>query len=197
VIKRKIMPEHICVVDLQGNILYTPPGLKPSGETGMHLRFYQKREDVVAVMHAHPPLLVGFSFNEDACRLMALPTLPESMTQLGQIVTIPYVAPNSEALDRSFDTYMMQCNGFIMQNHGCLVCSSNSILDTVEMVHVMETMAQSLTVARIMGDDIHTLNYDNIQKLDDLLQIRGESMPAARGYFSSMADVFCEKREAQ
>ena len=189
-VKRKIGPEHVCAVDLEGNILYAPEGLHPSGETGMHLRIYRKRSDVVAVMHAHPPILIGFSFNEDAYELMKLPALPESMTQLGPIITIPYVEPNSKALDESFDPYIMQSNGFIMQNHGCLVCSSGSILDTVEMVQVMETMAKSFTVAKIMGDDINTLTGDNVKKLDELLRLREEKLTAARGYYDSMAAVF-------
>ena len=36
-------------------------GLRPSSEMKMHLRCYEKRPDVMCVVHAHPPGATGFA----------------------------------------------------------------------------------------------------------------------------------------
>ncbi|MBQ2890882.1 MAG: class II aldolase/adducin family protein, partial [Clostridia bacterium] len=54
-------PDYICKIDGQGNILHANPGFKPSSEIKMHLRVYQKRPDVKAVVHAHPIFATAFA----------------------------------------------------------------------------------------------------------------------------------------
>ena len=46
-------PEYICKIDKDGNVLQANKGFKPSSEIKMHLRVYQQRPDVKAVVHAH------------------------------------------------------------------------------------------------------------------------------------------------
>ena len=54
--KRLMRPEYLCAVRLNGEIIYTPEGKKPTGELFMHLHCLRKRPDIKAVMHAHPPI---------------------------------------------------------------------------------------------------------------------------------------------
>ena len=47
-------PEYICKVDAKGNVLQANGNFRPSSEIKMHMRVYEKRPDVNAVVHAHP-----------------------------------------------------------------------------------------------------------------------------------------------
>ena len=53
--KSFITPEKLVILDKEGNILEAEEGYRPSSEIKMHLRCYDKREDVFSVIHAHPP----------------------------------------------------------------------------------------------------------------------------------------------
>ena len=67
--KSFITPEKLVHIDGDGNILEAEEGCRPSSEIKMHLRCYQEREDVGAVLHAHPPVATGF-----ACLLYTSPS---------------------------------------------------------------------------------------------------------------------------
>ena len=59
--KSFITPEKLVHIDKEGNILEAEDCCRPSSEIKMHLRCYQEREDVGAVLHAHPPVATGFA----------------------------------------------------------------------------------------------------------------------------------------
>ena len=46
-------PEYICKVDAKGNVIQAHGNFRPSSEIKMHMRGYEKRPDVGAVVHAH------------------------------------------------------------------------------------------------------------------------------------------------
>lgn len=54
-------PEFICKIDMQGNVLQANGNFRPSSEIKMHLRVYEKRPDVGAVVHAHPNFATAFA----------------------------------------------------------------------------------------------------------------------------------------
>ena len=56
-----VEPEQNILVNLEGEILDSPMGLKGSKETGFHLAAYQVRPDIVAIAHVHPPYATAFS----------------------------------------------------------------------------------------------------------------------------------------
>ena len=53
--------EDIIIVDLEGNIVEMKEGLKPSSETGMHLIFYNNRDDANAIVHTHSKFATAIS----------------------------------------------------------------------------------------------------------------------------------------
>ena len=59
--KSFITPETIVKTDAEGNVLEAAEGYRPSSEIKMHLRCYQEREDIGAVVHAHPPTATGYA----------------------------------------------------------------------------------------------------------------------------------------
>lgn len=59
--KSFITPDKLIILDSEGKVLEAAQGLRPSSEIKMHLRCYDKREDVFSVIHAHPPGTTGFA----------------------------------------------------------------------------------------------------------------------------------------
>ena len=56
-----IDPEINLLVNLGGEIIESPFGLKPSKECSFHLVVYQLRPDVGAIAHVHPPYATAYS----------------------------------------------------------------------------------------------------------------------------------------
>ena len=54
-----LRPEHMVVVDLQGQIV--EGDLKPSSDTASHLYIYRHRPDVGGVVHTHSPYATAFA----------------------------------------------------------------------------------------------------------------------------------------
>ncbi|MBL0172279.1 MAG: class II aldolase/adducin family protein, partial [Gemmatimonadaceae bacterium] len=63
----------------------SPP--RPSSELQMHLGIYGSRADVMAVVHAHPPVATGFA---TAGRTIPADVLPEVPVVLGPVALVPY-----------------------------------------------------------------------------------------------------------
>ncbi|MGH7711640.1 MAG: class II aldolase/adducin family protein [Gemmatimonadaceae bacterium] len=86
-----------------------------STEQAMHVRLYRRRDDVGAVVHAHPSVATAF-----AAAGVALPTdvLPELIFQLGNIAYVPFVVPGSEAVADAMEPYITDHDVFLLANHG-------------------------------------------------------------------------------
>lgn len=190
IVKRKICFDDICILDLDGKPQFIPDGRKPTGEYFMHLHILKLRPDIKAIMHAHPPLLIGMSLTDEGQEAMRKAVLPDAATFLGPILTIPYVRPNGDALGYSFDPYIMHANAFIMGNHGCLVCSRTGITDTVDACQVMEVHAKAAITCQIFEDNIRILNEQNMEGMDKLLVQRAEVMPCPPGRYQTMSEMF-------
>ena len=59
--KSMVTPEMIVHINKAGEMIETVDGYRPSSEMRMHFRCYEEREDVGAVLHAHPPVATGFA----------------------------------------------------------------------------------------------------------------------------------------
>lgn len=188
--KRLIRPEDICVLNMEGEPLYIPEGKKPTGETFMHLRVLNKRPDINAVMHAHPPLVTALSTSEGGKRALLLPLIPEAMMQLGPVITVPYADPNMQELAYQFDPVVNDSNGFVLESHGALVCSSNGVLPAIESLQVMESLAQSIIVGRIMGKKLKTLTREDTEGIDQVIRELGWPLPGAPGRYRNITEMF-------
>lgn len=172
--KRNMAFEDICAVNLKGETIYAPSGKKPTGETPFHIRIMNVRPDVKAIVHAHPPVLTGFAIAHSD--LLSRPLLPEPIIEVGPMLNVEYAAPLSQKLSENFDKVIMKSNGFLMENHGALICNINNIAEAVEQLQMMETLAESLVVAKIMGS-IETISSRDVADLEDVIRIRSLKTP--------------------
>ncbi len=174
--KRQMRFEDICFIDASGNVVYAPEGKKPTGETPFHVRIMNMRKDVRAIVHAHPPVLTGFAIA--GTNLMERPFLPEPILEVGPMLNVAYATPLSEELSENFDAVIHKSNGFLMQNHGALVCNVNDITEAVEHMEMMEAMAQSICVAKILGN-ANEIPTEYVRDLDNVIRIRNLKMPGS------------------
>ncbi len=185
--KRVMCFDDICAVDPDGNLLFSTEGKKPTGELPFHLRIMRRRPDVKAIVHGHPPIMTGFAIaNSD---LLEKPFLPEPVIEVGPILRVPYETPLSEALSEQFDKVIHQSNGFLMENHGALLCSVNGILEAVEFMQMIECMAQSILVSMQLGY-CKPLSTSCVKELDKVVAMRNLNMPGAPGRFVSATQLY-------
>ena len=186
-LKRTMRFEDICVIDLDGNILFAPEGKRPTGEWPFHTRIMKKRPDVRALVHAHPPVLTGFAIAGGG--LMEKPFLPEPITEIGPILMVPYETPLTEKLSEQFDAVIDKSNGFLMENHGAVFCSPIGIGDAVELLNMAECMAASVLVAKLLGN-AKPIDDDHVREMDYVIQVRNLKMPGADGRFHSASALY-------
>ena len=163
--KIDVSPSDLVIVDPQDRRVAGPG--RASSELGMHLRIYDSRPDVGAVVHAHPPLATAFGVaGED---LMA-PVLPEIVILTGGVPLVPYATPGSAALADAIEPFLEQHDAFLMANHG-----ATSLGSTLSSAHArmesVEHAARTLLAARVLGR-VTTLSAT---QYDELLAMRARS----------------------
>ena len=143
--KVDVRADMLVAVDVAGNVLEGET--RPSSEMKMHLRIYQRRPDVNAVVHAHPPTATGFGV---AGMAITAPVLPEVILQMGTVPLVPYATPGTEALPDSLEPFLMKHDAFLLANHGATTVGA-----TLEAAHQrmesLEHAARILFVARSLG----------------------------------------------
>lgn len=188
VAKADVRFEDICAINMKGEVVYAKEGRRPTGEWPFHLRIMLKRPDVKGIIHAHPPILTGFAIAGGD--VMQRAYLPESAFEIGPMMMVPYAVPLSEELAENFDAYITKSNGFLMQNHGCLMVSPEGLKRCLEMMEMMEAQGKSMIVAKILGN-MPCFSREEINKLDtDVMRVRNMPMPGLPGEVKQLADIF-------
>jgi L-fuculose-phosphate aldolase len=156
--KCDIGPEDLVVLTVGG--VPIGGGLRPSSEIALHVRAYEKRPDVSAVVHAHPPFATAFGVTG---RSLPDNVLPEVTVLLGPVPLVPYATPGSAELARRFDPFWAGHDAFLMANHGALALGSNLHIAHQRM-ETMEHAARIVATAQALGrvevltqDDVHVL----------------------------------------
>ena len=143
--KVDVTPDDLVVVSLEGRV--REGRRAPSSELRMHLRIYQRRPDVNAVVHAHPPVATGFAVAGEA---FVAPVLPEVILQLGEVPLVPYATPGSDALADAFEPFLANHDGFLMANHGATTIAP-SLATAHQRMESLEHAARILLAARALG----------------------------------------------
>lgn len=143
--KVDVTPDDLVVVSLEGRV--REGRRAPSSELRMHLRIYQRRPDVHAVVHAHPPAATGFAVAGEA---FVAPVLPEVILQLGEVPLVPYATPGSDALADAFEPFLANHDGFLMANHGATTIAP-SLATAHQRMESLEHAARILLAARALG----------------------------------------------
>jgi L-fuculose-phosphate aldolase len=168
--KGELRRSQIVEVDLDGNLVY---GIsKPSTEIKMHLFIYKNRNDVNAIVHAHPPFATAFA---TAGLSLEEFTLPEVIINLGKIPLAKYATPSTDEVPSSIQPFIKDCDAFLLQNHGAVTLGAN-LKDAYLKMEKLEHYAMVVLLARILGGEKH-LSIEDIEKLSDVsLKIYGKKI---------------------
>jgi L-fuculose-phosphate aldolase len=120
---------------------------RASSEVGMHLRIYQLRPDVRAVVHAHPPVATGFAVAGEG---LVADVLPEIIFQLGRVPLVPYATPGSSEVAEGLARFIPHHDAFLLANHGATTVGP-SLLVAHQRMESLEHAARILFTARQLG----------------------------------------------
>lgn len=187
VAKRKIIFDDIVAIDMKGETIFATEGRQPSGEKYMYLKILDKRPDIKAVIHAHPPVLTGFACS--GSNMLERPFLPEVVFELGPVLPVEYKEPITEDLARAFEKVIHKGNAFMMKNHGITICSPYSVLRALDMMEMLEAQAKSLITASILGG-LEEISRDGVKDLENTLRNRNLKLPGDPRYIKSLTQLY-------
>ena len=163
--KSFITPEKLVHIDKTGKVLDALDGYRPSSEIKMHLRCYEEREDVGAVLHAHPPVATGFA-------VANIPlddySMIETVIALGSIPVTPYGTPSTQEVPDAIAPYLPEHDAMLLQNHGALTVGADVITAYYRM-ETLELFAKISLNARLLGG-AQELSRENIDRLISMRQ---------------------------
>lgn len=158
--KSFITPEKLVHIDMEGNILEAEEGCHPSSEIKMHLGCYREREDVGAVLHAHPPVATGFAV---ANKPLDEYSMIETVIALGSVPVTPYGTPSTYEVPEAIAPYLGEHDAVLLQNHGALTVGADVITAYYRM-ETLELFAQISLNAHMLGG-AKEISRENIDRL--------------------------------
>ncbi len=164
--KSKITPELLILVDKDMNVLEGPEGYKPSSEMKMHMRCYEVRDDVGAVVHAHPPTATGYAV---ANIPLDQYSMIETVIAIGSIPVTPYGTPSTNEVPEAITPYLPEHDVMLLQNHGALTVGCD-LTTAYYRMETLELFAKISLTAHLLGG-AKEISRPQISKLLNLREI--------------------------
>lgn len=161
-------PEYICKVDAKGNVLESNGKYKPSSEVKMHLRVYEKRDDVRAVVHAHPIFATSFAI---AGIPLTEPIMPEAVISLGSVPIAPYGTPSTIEVPDGIEKFLDRYDAVLLENHGALTWADD-LMGAYFKMESLEFYAELLYKAKMLGGP-QIISDENVKKLYEIRKMFG------------------------
>jgi len=146
--KGRMEAGDLLIVDMNGQVIISWKGLKPSSETPMHLEVYKQRPDIYAVIHAHPVFattltVAGKTFPHDI--------LPEVALTLGDVPITAYATPSSHQDAEVVRPLIRDHDALLLRQHGSLTVGKN-LNDALIHLERLEHVAQVYWHAHMLGN---------------------------------------------
>lgn len=158
-------PEQLCKTDLSGKVLEAAEGFGPSSEVKMHLRVYQKRPDIKAVVHAHPIFATSFAVMG---RALDEPIMPEVIVNFGKVPLAPYGTPSTVEIPDAVEPFLRDYQAILLEHHGALTWAEDLLSAYMKMESV-EFYAELLYRTTQLGGPREL----DAEKLERLYQVIG------------------------
>lgn len=134
----------------------------------MHLRCYKERDDVGAVLHAHPPTATGYAV---AHIPLDRYTMIETVAAIGSIPVTPYGTPSTYEVPDAIAPYLQEHDVLLLANHGALTVGADAITAYYRM-ETLELFAKISLTAHLLGGE-KEISRENIDKLIELRKYYG------------------------
>ncbi|WP_286315908.1 class II aldolase/adducin family protein [Romboutsia ilealis] len=158
--KSFITPEKLVHIDENVEVLDGPEGAKPSSEIKMHLRCYKERDDIGAVVHAHPPTATGYAV---AHLDMDRYTMIETVIAIGSIPVTPYGTPSTYEVPNAIAPYLQEHDVLLLENHGALTVGTD-LINAYYRMETLELYAKISLTAHLLGGE-KEISEKNINRL--------------------------------
>lgn len=138
--REELKEDDLCIMDLDGNLIYAKEGTKPSSETMMHLEIYKERDDVKAIVHTHSKIATSFS-------VLAKPipgVIYEAATfglKEGYVPVAKYERPGTVELSKSVIEPIRIADMILLEKHG-VVAVGTDIKDAFLKAQYVEELAE-------------------------------------------------------
>ena len=144
------------VVNMEGEVVCGRG--TPSIETGMHLAIYKANPETNAIIHCHPLNCVALTLK----RRIRTDLTPEGVLLLGEVPTVGYYTPGSEALANAVAS-KSKSKAILMERHGA-VTQGKDLIDAYNRMEELEFQAKlQMLVGRCRG-----LPRDEVEKLSKM-----------------------------
>lgn len=162
--KGYMTPDMILKVDGQGNMLEQNAKYKPSSEFKMHLRVYEERPDVNAVVHAHPPVATAHAVCGMPLNSMIM---PEVIIFLGEVPLTKYGTPSTMEIPDAISEALKNHDAVLLENHGALSLG----VDLTQAYFRMETLEYWAKVS-LYAQQLGGANELTCEQIEQLIAIR-------------------------
>jgi L-ribulose-5-phosphate 4-epimerase len=142
----EMKPEHMVVVDLQGQII--EGNLKYSSDTASHLCIYRHRPDVGGVVHTHSPYATAF-----AAVGQSIPVCLTAMADEfgGPIPCAGFALIGGEEIGRQVVEHIGDSSAVLLKNHGVFTVGPTP-LAAVKAAVMVEDVARTVWLAKQLGE---------------------------------------------
>jgi len=158
--KADVIPEWIITLDKSGKKIEGTHN--PFSEIKLHLAAYNAREDIQAVVHAHPP----FSMARGLAGIDFEVSIPEAIVSIGDIIpVVPYAFPGDSENDTLVAHAVNRCDVFMMAGNGVLSVGRD-VKEAYLRMELLEHLLKIDYYARSMGT-VMSIPVNDRQKLLD------------------------------
>lgn len=153
-----VRSSDMVIVDLHGRLLAGTRNV--TSEIGMHLAVYERRQDVEAVVHAHPPMATAF-----ACSGRGLDEIlcQEAVMTLGKVPLASYATTGTEEVAASLRPHLGDHSAVLLENHGA-VTFGTTLLEAFMGMETVEHLAHVALVAHQLGT-VRALRPEQVRQL--------------------------------
>jgi L-fuculose-phosphate aldolase len=170
--KIDLKPEHLCLVDMEGNQLAGE--LPRTSEVFLHLEIYKHVPQAKAVVHCHPPHATAYAIT--GC-IPPSAVIPEFDVFVGSVAITQYETPGTKQFAETVIPFVQDHNTVLLGNHG-IVCWADTPTHAEWYAENLETYCWTLLISNQLG-----VPYAKIPsaKEQDLLAIKKRlGLPDAR-----------------
>jgi L-fuculose-phosphate aldolase len=143
---KSLEEKDILIVDMNGNLIYNEEN-KPTSELIMHLKIYEERRDISAIVHTHSPIATGFAFaGEKINRIEGFGPITEK-----HIPFVNYYPPGTVELADAVSKGLKNHDVVILKEHG-LVALGENLDEATLLAEFIEESAKIQFVKRVLSD---------------------------------------------
>ena len=162
--KGDMKPEMLVHLEADGTVISAAEGYKPSSEMKMHLRCYEEREDVNAVVHAHPPIATSYA---SMGRALDGYYMTENIMNLGAVPLASYARPSTNEVPDSIAPLLQNHDAMLLANHGALTVGE-TLTKAYFNMESLEMYAKTSLYIHLLGGAPDLSR----ERIDELLELR-------------------------